>query len=59
MPQAQKLYPRSTIKRIIKAHSGRNVGKNVDILVRFLLHPTDLIRFYARLSPLLIQLRVL
>ena len=36
MPQSQKLYPRSTIKRIIKAHAGRNLGKDVDILVRIL-----------------------
>lgn len=29
----QKLYPRSTIKRTVKAHSNRNVSKNADILV--------------------------
>ncbi|MCJ1300295.1 hypothetical protein MMC08_003091 [Hypocenomyce scalaris] len=33
MAAAQKLYPRSTIKRIIKAHSKRNVSKNVDVLI--------------------------
>jgi hypothetical protein len=31
---AQKLYPRGTVKRIVKAHSNRNVSKNADILVR-------------------------
>ena len=33
MPGAQKLYPRSTIKRIVKAHSKKNLSKNVDVLV--------------------------
>lgn len=33
MAPAQKLYPRATIKRIIKAHSKRNLSKNVDILI--------------------------
>ncbi|KAI9831227.1 MAG: hypothetical protein M1819_005155 [Sarea resinae] len=33
MAASQKLYPRSTIKRIVKAHSKRNVSKNVDILI--------------------------
>lgn len=31
---SQKLYPRPTLKRIMRAHSKMNVGKNVDILVR-------------------------
>ncbi|KAF7508090.1 hypothetical protein GJ744_009672 [Endocarpon pusillum] len=26
-------YPRSTVKKIIKGHSGKNVGRNVDALV--------------------------
>lgn len=30
---AKKLYPRSTIRRIIKAHSNRSISKNVDVLV--------------------------
>lgn len=29
-----KLYPRATVKRIVKAHSKRNISKNADILVR-------------------------
>lgn len=32
----QKLYPRSTIKRIVKAHSKKSVSKNADVLVRHL-----------------------
>jgi hypothetical protein len=34
MAGAQKLYPRATVKKIVKAHSRRNVSKNVDVLVR-------------------------
>ena len=34
MAAAQKLYPRGTVKRIVKAHSNRSVSKNADILVR-------------------------
>ena len=30
---AKRLYPRSTVKRIVKAHSNRNVSKTADILV--------------------------
>jgi hypothetical protein len=30
---APTLYPRGTVKKIIKAHSNRQVSKNVDILV--------------------------
>lgn len=33
MAAGQKLYPRATVKKIVKAHSKRNVSKNVDILV--------------------------
>ncbi len=29
-----KSYPRSTVKKIIKGHSDKNVGHNVDALVR-------------------------
>jgi hypothetical protein len=35
LAMAQKLYPRGTVKRIVKAHSNRNVSKNADILVRY------------------------
>lgn len=34
MAASQKLYPRATLKKIVKAHSKRNVTKNVDVLVR-------------------------
>ncbi|KAJ6171574.1 transcriptional regulator family: Histone-like TF [Penicillium chermesinum] len=32
MAATQKLYPRGTVKRIVKAHSNRSVSKNADIL---------------------------
>jgi hypothetical protein len=32
---AQTLYPRGTVKKIVKAHANRPVSKNVDILVCF------------------------
>ena len=35
MAAGQKLYPRATVKKIVKAHSKRNVSKNVDVLVSF------------------------
>ena len=31
---APTLYPRGTVKKIVKAHSNRQMSKNVDILVR-------------------------
>ncbi|TVY83732.1 hypothetical protein LSUE1_G001679 [Lachnellula suecica] len=33
MAGGQKLYPRATVKKIVKAHSKRNVTKNVDVLI--------------------------
>lgn len=33
MAPGQKLYPRGTVKKIIKAHSNCNVSKNVDVTV--------------------------
>ncbi|KAF8854402.1 hypothetical protein BDZ45DRAFT_656651 [Acephala macrosclerotiorum] len=33
MAAGQKLYPRATVKKIVKAHSKRNVSKNVDVLI--------------------------
>ena len=33
MAATQKLYPRATVKRVVKAHSNRNLSKNADILV--------------------------
>lgn len=39
MAATQKLYPRATVKRVVKAHSNRNVSKNADILVGLLIPP--------------------
>lgn len=36
MAVEQNLYPRATVKKIVKAHSKRNLSKNVDVLVRIL-----------------------
>lgn len=33
MAAGQKLYPRATLKKIVKAHSRKNVSKNADVLV--------------------------
>lgn len=33
MAAGQKLYPRATVKKIVKAHSKCNVSKNVDVMV--------------------------
>ncbi|KAI9673331.1 MAG: hypothetical protein M1829_004097 [Trizodia sp. TS-e1964] len=33
MAATQKLYPRTTIKRIVKAHTKKSVTKNVDVLI--------------------------
>jgi hypothetical protein len=41
------LYPRSTVKRIIKAHSNRPLSKNVDVLVSI---PNIAILTFARIS---------
>ncbi len=30
----QKLYPRATVKKIVKAHSNCSVSKNADVMVR-------------------------
>ncbi|KAK4122770.1 hypothetical protein N657DRAFT_681746 [Parathielavia appendiculata] len=29
----QKLYPRATVKKIVKAHSNCNVSKNADVMI--------------------------
>ncbi|KAI1851782.1 hypothetical protein JX266_003244 [Neoarthrinium moseri] len=33
MAPGQKLYPRATVKKIVKAHSKCNVSKNADVLI--------------------------
>jgi hypothetical protein len=35
---APTLYPRATLKKIVKAHANRPLSKNVDILVLPSLH---------------------
>ena len=35
MPSHSKTYPRATLKKILKGHSNKKVGKGVDQLVRF------------------------
>jgi hypothetical protein len=60
MAATQKLYPRGTVKGIVKAHSNRSVSKNADILVSSRstvtlklitdfspCHYADLLRLYA------------
>ncbi|KAM3079012.1 hypothetical protein ACMFMF_003940 [Clarireedia jacksonii] len=60
MAAAQKLYPRATLKKIVKAHSKRNLSKNVDVLVSinhaFPLHKVtyadDCVADISRLCPI-------
>ena len=33
MAPGQKMYPRATVKKIVKAHTKCNVSKNVDVMV--------------------------
>ncbi|EEH21291.2 hypothetical protein PABG_03522 [Paracoccidioides brasiliensis Pb03] len=33
MVLAPKIYPRATVKRIVKAHTKRNISKNADVLI--------------------------
>ncbi|TPX09996.1 uncharacterized protein E0L32_008843 [Thyridium curvatum] len=33
MAPGQKLYPRATVRKIVKAHSNCNVSKNVDVMI--------------------------
>lgn len=35
MAPGQKMYPRATVKKIVKAHTKCNVSKNVDVMVSF------------------------
>ncbi|OCK84596.1 hypothetical protein K432DRAFT_344880 [Lepidopterella palustris CBS 459.81] len=46
MAPAQSLYPRSTLKRIIKAHSNKALAKNTDIMIflDYTLFLQDLLR---------------
>ncbi|PKS07006.1 hypothetical protein jhhlp_005603 [Lomentospora prolificans] len=33
MAPSQKIYPRATVKKIVKAHSNLNISKNADVLI--------------------------
>ncbi|KAB8256394.1 hypothetical protein BDV32DRAFT_129156 [Aspergillus pseudonomiae] len=46
MAATQKLYPRGTVKRIVKAQSNRNLSKNADILIflDYMLFMQELVR---------------
>ena len=48
MAPGQKLYPRATVKKIVKAHSGCNVSKNVDVTVS--LDPKTRLDLITRLT---------
>lgn len=50
MVATQKLYPRGTVKRIVKAHAGRNISKNADVLVRLFFSSCCNPRFHELLS---------
>jgi hypothetical protein len=49
MAPGQKMYPRATVKKIVKAHSNCNISKNVDVTVsRALEAPTRFLRVGTR-----------
>lgn len=50
MAAGQKLYPRATVKKIVKAHSRRNLSKNVDVLVSSEPKQTRLCAFTNRVN---------
>ncbi|KAF2268901.1 hypothetical protein CC78DRAFT_509530 [Lojkania enalia] len=43
---AQTLYPRGTVKKIVKAHTNRSLSKNVDVLIflNYALFMQDIIK---------------
>ena len=41
MALGKKAYPRATVKKIIKAHSNRNIKKNTDVTVRELAYALE------------------
>lgn len=41
MAPGQKMYPRATVKKIVKAHSKCAVSKNADVMVRLTLSPNS------------------
>ncbi len=38
MAPGQKLYPRATVKKVVKAHANTNLSRNVDVVVGCPLH---------------------
>ncbi|KAI1341799.1 hypothetical protein F5Y15DRAFT_413725 [Xylariaceae sp. FL0016] len=44
MAPGQKMYPRGTVKKIVKAHSKCNVSKNVDIFLDYALFVQTLMK---------------
>ncbi|KAK0740780.1 hypothetical protein B0T18DRAFT_440307 [Schizothecium vesticola] len=46
MAPGQKLYPRATVRKVVKAHSGCNVSKNVDVMIflDYMLFMQDLMK---------------
>lgn len=41
MAPGQKMYPRATVKKIVKAHSNCKVSKNADVTVSWAPRPPD------------------
>lgn len=52
MAPGQKMYPRGTVKKIIKAHSNCSISKNVDVLVSSSCSSTRLRRRALTLFPI-------
>ncbi|CAJ2510801.1 Uu.00g064260.m01.CDS01 [Anthostomella pinea] len=50
MAPGQKMYPRATVKKIVKAHSKCNVSKNVDVMVRMSFVPKSQVACMTRLT---------
>ncbi|KAL8365310.1 hypothetical protein RB595_004220 [Gaeumannomyces hyphopodioides] len=58
MAPGQKLYPRATVKRIIKAESDCNVSKDADVTVRLRRVASPHTRSHAQLTPICPTLQV-
>lgn len=52
----QKLYPRGTVKHIVKAHANRSLSKNADILVCIAAHVWTWNPSSTRLTPAVFQI---
>lgn len=40
MGVSARTYPKNTVKKIVKAHANKSVGRDVDVLVSEMLLPT-------------------